>query len=182
MNAVSAFENALRELRRKRRAGDILFAGLFTAALLLSMGIGEVRIDTFIEGFPGLFSYIRDTLPEIHTRSVAHDVGQWYWGITRWISLLFDTVVIAFLATLIGAAGAFLICFPASRNLMNNLSIYFICRRIMELARSVPELVYAMIFVFAFGLGPFPGVLAICIHSAGSLGKLFSEVNEKEIG
>jgi phosphonate transport system permease protein len=48
----------------------------------------------------------------------------------------------------------------------------------MELARSVPELVYALIFVFAFGLGSLPGVLAIAIHSCGALGKLFSEVNE----
>jgi phosphonate transport system permease protein len=35
-----------------------------------------------------------------------------------------------------------------------------------------------MVFVFSFGLGPLPGVLAIGIHSAGALGKLFSEVNE----
>jgi phosphonate transport system permease protein len=35
-----------------------------------------------------------------------------------------------------------------------------------------------MIFVFSFGLGPFPGVLAIAIHTMGALGKLFSEVNE----
>jgi phosphonate transport system permease protein len=48
----------------------------------------------------------------------------------------------------------------------------------MEIARSVPELVYALIFVFSFGIGPFPGVLAIAIHSCGALGKLFSEVNE----
>ena len=35
-----------------------------------------------------------------------------------------------------------------------------------------------MIFVFSFGIGPFPGILAIAIHTAGALGKLFSEVNE----
>jgi phosphonate transport system permease protein len=48
----------------------------------------------------------------------------------------------------------------------------------MEIARAVPEIVYALIFVFSFGLGPFPGVLAIAVHSTGALGKLFSEVNE----
>ena len=48
----------------------------------------------------------------------------------------------------------------------------------MEIARGVPEIVYALIFVFSFGIGPFPGVLAIAIHCAGALGKLFSEVNE----
>jgi phosphonate transport system permease protein len=39
-------------------------------------------------------------------------------------------------------------------------------------------LVFALIFVYAFGLGPLPGVLAIAVHSMGALGKLFSEVNE----
>ena len=48
----------------------------------------------------------------------------------------------------------------------------------MELARSVPELVYAIAFVFAFNIGPLPGVLAIALHTSGSLSKLFSEVNE----
>jgi phosphonate transport system permease protein len=42
----------------------------------------------------------------------------------------------------------------------------------------VPELVYALIFVFAFGLGALPGMLAIAVHSAGALGKLFAEINE----
>ena len=48
----------------------------------------------------------------------------------------------------------------------------------LEFLRTVPELVFALIFVYAFGLGPFAGVLAIAIHTGGSLGKLFSEVNE----
>jgi phosphonate transport system permease protein len=51
-------------------------------------------------------------------------------------------------------------------------------RRAMEIARTVPELVWALIFVYAFGLGALPGVLAIAVHSTGSLGKLFAEVNE----
>jgi phosphonate transport system permease protein len=53
-----------------------------------------------------------------------------------------------------------------------------VCRRLLELFRTVPELVFALIFVYAFGLGPLPGVLAIAVHSMGALGKLFSEVNE----
>jgi phosphonate transport system permease protein len=42
----------------------------------------------------------------------------------------------------------------------------------------VPELVFALIFVQAFGLGPLPGVLAIAIHTRGALGKLFAEAVE----
>ena len=51
-------------------------------------------------------------------------------------------------------------------------------RRFLEFCRTVPELVFALIFVVAFGLGPFPGVLALAIHTTGALGKLFSEVVE----
>ena len=42
----------------------------------------------------------------------------------------------------------------------------------------VPELVFALIFVVAFSLGPLPGILALAIHTAGALGKLFAEVVE----
>ena len=61
---------------------------------------------------------------------------------------------------------------------MQNRWVYFTTRRILEIARTVPELVYALIFVFCFGVGPLAGVLAIAVHATGALGKLFSEVNE----
>ncbi len=52
------------------------------------------------------------------------------------------------------------------------------CAGFLEALRTVPELVSALIFVFAFGVGPLAGVLAITLHTMGSLGKLFSEVHE----
>ena len=48
----------------------------------------------------------------------------------------------------------------------------------MEFCRTVPDIVFALIFVIAFGLGPMAGVLAIMIHSVGALGKLYSEIVE----
>ena len=51
-------------------------------------------------------------------------------------------------------------------------------RRVLELLRTVPDIVFAMVFVVAFGLGPLPGVLALTLHSTGTLGKLFTEVVE----
>jgi phosphonate transport system permease protein len=167
-----------RALRRGRRFQTIFFMLLFVGALGGSIIVGEVRIDTFIEGLPNFFNYINSTLPEIHRETFLADIGNWYWGLGRWLGMLFDTIVIAFLATLIGGIVAFFLSFPASHNLMHNPWIYHISRRFMEIARAVPELVYALIFVFSFGLGPFPGVLAIAVHSTGALGKLFSEVNE----
>jgi phosphonate transport system permease protein len=63
-------------------------------------------------------------------------------------------------------------------NLATSPSQRFFARRFLEFCRTVPEMVFALIFVVAFGLGPVPGVLAIMIHTMGALGKLFAEVVE----
>jgi phosphonate transport system permease protein len=56
--------------------------------------------------------------------------------------------------------------------------LYQMTRRVMDFLRALNELVLALIFVAAVGLGPFPGILALAIGSAGSLGKLLSEAIE----
>ncbi len=75
--------------------------------------------------------------------------------------------------------GGFLLCFAAARNLArSHVGAHSSSRRFLEFCRTVPEIVFALIFVVAFGLGPLPGVLALAIHTMGALGKLFSEVVE----
>lgn len=100
------------------------------------------------------------------------------WGVARWRRLLGETVLIAYVATVTGAFAAFAAAAPASRNLMRNSAIRFVVRRALEFCRTVPDIVFALIFVAAFGLGALPGVLAIAIHTSGTLGKLFTEVVE----
>ena len=56
--------------------------------------------------------------------------------------------------------------------------IYQPMRRLMDAARAINEMVFAMLFVVAVGLGPFAGVLALFIHTTGILAKLFSEAVE----
>jgi phosphonate transport system permease protein len=172
------FEKTRQGAARIRRRQGILFGLLFLGALLVSLCVAEVSMEKLAKGVPEIFSYIRRTLPILHWGSLGRDLGEWYWGLGKWLNLLLDTVLIGFLGTLLGLMGAGVLCFPASRNLVGRYSVYFLFRRTLEVARAVPELVYALIFVFAFGLGPLPGVLAIAIHTAGALGKLFSEVNE----
>jgi phosphonate transport system permease protein len=55
---------------------------------------------------------------------------------------------------------------------------YLLAKGILNFLRTVPEMVWALIFVFLVGLGPFPGVLALGVHTGGVLGKLFGEVLE----
>ena len=51
-------------------------------------------------------------------------------------------------------------------------------RRISDVMRAVPEIVIALVLIFVLGGGPVPAVIAIAIHTAGALGKMFSEVAE----
>jgi len=176
--ARRAFEEAQAELSQARRRQTVLAVAVLLAGLFASAYVGEVSLSQFVQGAPGIFDYIRHTLPTLRPAHLPEDLAAWYWGLGKWLGALWDTVVIALLATLLGSAGACLLCFPASRNLVRGGWIVFAARRLTEVARAVPDLVYALVFVFAFGLGPLPGVLAIAVHSAGALGKLFAEVNE----
>lgn len=173
-----AFERARQELNRAKRVQTVIWASLLLSGVAGSVWVSEVSVGRLIGGFPGLVAYIQGTLPVIRAEHFVADVAEWYWGLGRWLSLLLDTLLIAFMGTLFGTVGAFFLCFPASRNLASYGWLYVICRRALEIARTVPELVFALIFVYAFGLGPLPGVLAIAVHSMGALGKLFSEVND----
>jgi phosphonate transport system permease protein len=55
---------------------------------------------------------------------------------------------------------------------------YHLARFVLNVFRSVPDILWALVFVVALGLGPFPGTLALAVHSAGVLGKLYSETLE----
>lgn len=178
LTGKAQFEEAYAKAILGKRKKALVFGLLFAGALAGSLLVSEVDPHKLLKGLPGFFDYGLRALPVLHMKSLPKDLGEWYWGLGRWLSLLLDTFCIGFMATLLGTAGAFVLCFPASRNLMNRFPIYFLSRRFLEIERSVPDLVYALIFVFAFGLGPVPGVLAITIHSMGALGKLFSEINE----
>jgi phosphonate transport system permease protein len=172
------FAEAEAAMARERRRASMIFAAVFLLALAGSIHVGEVSVSEFVHGMPGFFNYFSETVPELRPGHLAEDLADWYWGIGKWLRYLWDTVLIAFLGTLFGFIGAFVLCFPASRNLNDHYWTYFLCRRATEFGRSVPELVFALIFVFSFGIGPLPGVLAIALHSGGALGKLFSEINE----
>lgn len=177
-DAVARFEARYRELRRRRSVTAALGVALFALAFVASARMGELDPARLAAGVPNILDYVHRTLPEISARQPLTDIGEWYWAIDIWLLLMLDTVLMGFVGTLGGAAAALGFCFHAAANLAPGRWSFWLARRGFEFARTVPELVFALIFVFAFGPGPFAGVLAIAIHSAGALGKLFAEVNE----
>jgi phosphonate transport system permease protein len=175
---VERFEEEFARLRRRQRIQLFGFAIVFLVFFQFAATFTNFTIERLAGGLPRIGEYLGMTLPELGVRTFAADMAHWYYGLFRWLKLLVDTLLIALLATIFGAVGGLLLCFPASRNLAGHFSVYFVCRRVAEIARCVPEVVYALIFVVAFGVGPFAGFLALAIHTTGALGKLFAEANE----
>lgn len=178
IDAVARFETAWAAQRREKRRAGLLGGIVLAICVIASAYMAEVNVRNLIEGIPGAFDYIWRTVPVLRIETFRADMAEWYWGFWKWLKLLFETIVVAGLATLLAFGIAYVACFPASANLNPNGWGVWATRRALEIARAVPTLVYALIFVFAFGLGSLPGMLAIMIHSAGALGKLFAEVNE----
>jgi phosphonate transport system permease protein len=87
------------------------------------------------------------------------------------------TVEIALLGTVVAAALALPMGFLSARNVAPP-GVFYPARAMLNLFRSVDTLVYALIFVAAVGLGPFPGVLAVLAYTTTSLAKLYSEAIE----
>ena len=87
------------------------------------------------------------------------------------------TVEIALLGTVVAAALALPLGFLSARNVAPP-GVFYPARAMLNLFRSVDTLVYALIFVAAVGLGPFPGVLAVLAYTTTSLAKLYSEAIE----
>lgn len=161
----------------RRRQSYIALLALL-AVTLMAAHVGEVSLSRLFGNITNFTNYFYNILPQLRAESLWTDLKEWMWGIDKWSRLIVDTLLIAYVGTVIGTAFGFVLCFLASANLMDNKVIRFAARRFLEFCRTVPELVFALIFVIAFGLGPVPGVIAIAIHTMGALGKLFSEVVE----
>ena len=166
---------------RAARVQRLRFAGGAVALLILialSAIQAEVRPTVFMDKIGGFFSYF-DRLMTLDTGArVWTDPVAWFWSFKRSARLIGETILMAYVGTLTGGLFAFALNFLASPNLTGSRTVVFLSRRLLEFCRTVPDVVFALVFVVAFGLGPLPGVLALAIHSAGALGKQFFETTE----
>ncbi len=92
-----------------------------------------------------------------------------------------DEMVVTLQIGLWGTALAVLTAIPLALLASSNIVpwwVYQPVRRLLDACRAINEMVFAMLFVVAVGLGPFAGVLALWIHTSGTLAKLFSEAVE----
>jgi phosphonate transport system permease protein len=137
------------------------------------------------EGRQQMAVFVRRMLPPDLHPALLSKVA---WGAveTLAISFLGTLLAVCLAAVLLGGAtrtltvsGAFGDALPMSRLWRVGRALYYgMARALLNLFRSVPELIWALLFILAVGLGPYAGVLALGVHTAGVLGRLFAEVLE----
>ncbi len=182
--AVAIFEKRRTELLAQRRRATLLYGGLLLVGLLVSAWVAELSPARLADGIPRFGEYFAQTIPQLQWRHLFDGVKQegsiayWFYRLDQWALLLLETANIAAFATLSGTVAAFALAFLAARNVAPRPWLAAGIRRLLEGCRTVPEIVYALIFVWAFGVGPLAGILAIALHTVGACGKLFAEVIE----
>ena len=104
--------------------------------------------------------------------------GQLPGHMVTYFGALLETINIAAVSTLVGAVAGIILSLLSTRGLAYWPRLTPLFRRIMDVMRAVPEIVIALVLIFILGGGPVPAMIAIAFHTAGALGKLFSEVAE----
>jgi phosphonate transport system permease protein len=175
---LAALNDAYRKAVAKKRLRLTLGTAVFFAALVVASIGAEVNLRTLFTYFGHFVSYFDRILTLEDGTRVWTDVGEWLWGWRKWSLLLGETILISYVGTLFGAVLAFSLNFLAAENTSPAPWLRFVIKRLLEFCRTVPGIVFALIFVIAFGLGPMAGVLAITLHSIGALAKQYAEMVE----
>jgi phosphonate transport system permease protein len=193
--AYLLFQQRFGALRRSKLTETSLMAAIVVLLFVVAAAWTDFAPETIANGVPRIGEYFgklfsiepRGSAGPMPVLALGHVFGgvkepqslaYWFYRIGTYASLLWQTVQMAILATVLGFTGAFVLSFPATRLFVGSRLTVQITRRLLEIFRTVPQVVLAFILVWPFGIGPLAGIVAIAIHSTGALGKLFVELNE----
>jgi len=159
--------------RRKRMYGGIILV-LFVALLSSGWWLSDRRnAGGFWEGLPQVADFPSEVISEAWTKRAEIPAL-----IQEHVPALIETLNIAAVSTLLGALAAVVLALLATRGLARWPFAIPLFRRSMDSFRAIPEIVIALVLIYVLGGGPVPAVIAIALHTAGALGKMFSEVAE----
>lgn len=168
-------ETELHRLQRRKTLYTVLGIGITAAIALIGIDMANSANATpFGQGITKIFDFPRDMF-----------VLAWELGFAKWSSRVIEffpdlllTLNMALLSTFLGFVLAVVMSCFAARNIMRSTAVVQVTRRLLDLFRSFPEIVIALVFLYLMGKSLLPAVIAITIHTAGALGKLFSEAIE----
>lgn len=160
-------------VRRRRLYGGIILV-LFLTLMVSGFQLAQSRnAGGFLDGLPMVFAFPSEVIAEAWEKRA--NLPGIFWN---HIPSLIETVNIAAVSTLIGALVAMGLALLSTRGLARWPRLTGLFRRVMDASRAIPEIVIALVLIYILGGGPVPAVAAIALHTAGALGKLFSEVAE----
>lgn len=149
-------------MRRASRWGGI---ACVLALFLWSAWETELSLSRIVEGLPFMADFLRRMVPP--DLSVLGNAARG----------ALQTLQIAVVGTTAAAVAALPLGFVAARNVAPAW-LFYLARSVLNALRAIDTLVYALFFVAAVGLGPFPGVLAVVAYTTMILAKLYSEAIE----
>jgi phosphonate transport system permease protein len=162
---TGAIDAILAEGRRRAGRGallTLLAAVAVTGAFLYTGGLSP---DRYRGAVSTILTLLGDSLPP--------DFSRW----RSWGRPLMETLAMSVAGTALGAMAGMALGALAARNIAP-LWLTEPVRLLLNTARSIPGLVWGVLFVAAVGFGPLPGVFALASHSTGVLGKLYAEILE----
>lgn len=174
LTGLDAIRHDYLRMTRQRQ----LYTGVLILVFIVLMVAGFDTADSrnaggFWEGLNQIFDFPADVISEAIEKAAnlpGHIMGA--------LPALIETINIAAVATLIGCGFGTLFAVLGTRGLALWPALIPVFRRITDILRAIPEVVIALVLIFVMGGGPVPAMVAIALHTAGAMGKLFSEVNE----
>ncbi len=161
----NADEILLIERRGWRRSG-IQVGLVFLAVLFCAWLTDLLDVQRMSDGIPAIGVLLTEMFPPDFTE------------VESWVRPMIDTIAMSIAGTALSIVLSLPLGVLAARNTTPNPTVYRIARGILNIFRSIPELIMGIVFVAAVGFGALPGVLALGLHSIGMVGKFFSEAIE----
>lgn len=171
---VTAIQSSYLAQVQRRRLYSGLALLIFVVLMVSGFNIADDRnAGGFWDGLGQIFDYPAGVLSEAWAKRAELPAL-----LVKFFPALVETINIAAVSTLLGTIGGILLSLLSTRGLAKWPRLIPLFRRISDIMRAIPEIVIALVLIFVLGGGPVPAMIAIAIHTAGALGKLFSEVAE----
>jgi phosphonate transport system permease protein len=162
---------------------QIVAAVVVTIILLWSLNGTNANAGTLVEGVPNMVDFVTRLFPprfDVQPMAVPAPLeGVLGEGATvsmpRVVPYMIETLQMAVVGTLLGVFLAVPFGLLAARNVAPFPWVYTVTRLLLNINRAIPDIIFALIFVAAVGLGPFGGVLALGVGAIGTLAKLYAE-------
>ncbi|PYZ92439.1 phosphonate ABC transporter, permease protein PhnE [Salipaludibacillus keqinensis] len=150
---------------RFQRPSITTIIGLTAFVTLFILGVthAQLSFDRIFSGITNMLRFLSSAFPPDPSR------------ITAISNAMYETFQIALVGTAIGVVLSVPIALLASTNTSPHFSIRVITRGIVSTLRTIPDLIWALIFVISVGLGPLAGILTIIVDTIGFCARFFSE-------